>query len=1576
MKKTLFFLILLLIPSFLFPRSLEEIKKSGVLYVGFTQSWKNTINYIAAKEFAAFLGVEMVEVDILWDDIFAQNGKIPEGYQTNPKIAYTPDALKKADVIAGTIYITDWRKKFFTFSGISQISDLLIIKRNIKEKKGIDVKSYEDLKGLKIAFLENSSYETNLKRINDAIGGGIKFVKTSSEEQAYELLRNNEVDGLIAVSYLALGYIKNSKYYKLAFPVASPSNVGWAVENGNTGLQEEIKNFFETIRGNGKLDVLFRNKYDIDYSTYIEIINSYSNSKQTAETRDLDEIKESGKIVLALRDREMVYHQTGKKQFNHYLAEEFAKYLGVELQIVYTEAFSDYWEDSTGKIVLDSAYVPEWFNKFDVACDIIAPLDWRLKKVDIIDFMPNAKVVIGKKTTKINSINDLKTLKGVLSKGSSYEDALLANNISNFYYKQGNNFFSEVLNSSADYTISNVEVFDLADYQELEAKFILGTISKMGWAIKKNQPKLRQKILEFIEFAKKEGILDYYFKQQTGMTLKAAENYLTVLHESYQEGNFPFVFYGAEQGLPQEDILSIFQDAQGYIWFGTYSGAVKYNGRTMKVFGTKQGMINNAIYGIAQDKKGTMFFATLNGISILEQKSDTLRSVFSGTSFRDIYIDDQNTKWFYGDKGIYKLTDKNKGTFFNELLKGLPDKVHSISQDPKREYTAIAASSGLYILSGSNSNILTKISDQHCHYAMFDSDGQLWTSTRTGLYIADKNALKDKLLGREISTIINISNKTVRKITQTDDGSIWLTTDYEVFQILTLKQKPIVYNDNIGLKRYRVLSFMLDNEDNLWFGFSGGIQKLTNKSLRTLFPEHLNSFVNAVVEDKENRIWFGINNDIYYLKDELYRFTDRLDTKSKSFVISKLPNANIIIANTEAIYEIDVKTLNIVKERKFETNLFHLEDIFISEKIGIFLLTGVNGIIYFLENINSDIVTIENHATRLIYNLEEIDGEVLGANSTGIVKFKAGSFWKLKDTGESVWSMSKGTITNSANGEEKTVLWVGTERGLGIYEKEKFYIIKCKDLENTVINAIKPDLNKNKLWLGTDRGVMYYDIVENVVDFTVDSRDGLLGNEIAIDGLYLDGRGILWISTYHGVATFDIKKRKLGKMDPVCRIESIKINDKTYYEIPKILKHNENNLTFEISGLSFKDEKSVEYEFYLQGLENDYAANKGNENIAKYQNLPPGKYSFKYRAKGRDGIWCYYQSVQFEILKPFYLELWFISALALVAVLFIYMIIKWRVRILKKRNEQLEETVKERTAEILEKNAELEASKEEIEAAKDEIEAQRDAATKARDEIASRKSEIDSSILYAKRIQNAILPPQKFIKEKMPDNFILFKPRDIVSGDYYWAAPLGNKIYFAAADCTGHGVPGAFMSMLGISFLNGIIGNATDDITAADILNLLRNKIIGALHQTGEVHEAKDGMDIALCVVDRENMKLQFSGAFNPLYIVRDEELMEFGADRMPIGIYEYEGDKHPFTNTVIDIQTGDLLYVFSDGYADQFGGKRGKKFMTGRFKKLLVQIRTLSMEKQHDYLDRTIETWREGVSEQIDDILVIGVKI
>lgn len=256
--------------------------------------------------------------------------------------------------------------------------------------------------------------------------------------------------------------------------------------------------------------------------------------------------------------------------------------------------------------------------------------------------------------------------------------------------------------------------------------------------------------------------------------------------------------------------------------------------------------------------------------------------------------------------------------------------------------------------------------------------------------------------------------------------------------------------------------------------------------------------------------------------------------------------------------------------------------------------------------------------------------------------------------------------------------------------------------------------------------------------------------------------------------------------------------------------------------------------------------------------------------------------------------------------------------------------------------------------------------------IESQNIEITSSIEYASRIQKALLPPEKEFNKKFQSYFIFSKPKDIVSGDFYWLSTKNNKVIVAVADCTGHGVPGAFMSLLGVSFLNEIVHNAVI-IMANEILNQLREQVIKSLHQTGKDDEAKDGMEISLCLIDYEKHKIQFSGAHRPMYIIRDNELIEFKGNSMPIGI-NYQEDQS-FTSEEIHFDKGEIIYLFSDGYVDQIGGKGRKTYKSDRFKKLLLEIHKIPMKAQEAELIRSFEEWK-GEIDQIDDILVLGIQL
>ena len=307
----------------------------------------------------------------------------------------------------------------------------------------------------------------------------------------------------------------------------------------------------------------------------------------------------------------------------------------------------------------------------------------------------------------------------------------------------------------------------------------------------------------------------------------------------------------------------------------------------------------------------------------------------------------------------------------------------------------------------------------------------------------------------------------------------------------------------------------------------------------------------------------------------------------------------------------------------------------------------------------------------------------------------------------------------------------------------------------------------------------------------------------------------------------------------------------------------------------------------------------------------------------------------------------------------------------------------------------LRRQKSEIEDQKEEIEKQRDVVVEQNRIVLEQKKEITDSIIYAKNIQRAVMPSEEFLKNLLPEYFLMFRPKDIVSGDFYWIKKIKNFIVIAVADCTGHGVPGAFMSMLGSLFLNETVTSRSLD-DAGQILDRMREKIKKSLHQSGKEGEAKDGMDISFFIIDSETREVQFSGAFNPLYIIRDNDkindvgalqdlgfsiyqppefkatVIEIKGDRQPISIYMYEKD---FTSHTFQLLEGDRIYSFSDGYPDQFGGEKGKKLKAKNFKNLLLACKNRPMKEQEEFMQNSFDEWKGEIG-QIDDVILMGLEI
>ena len=462
-----------------------------------------------------------------------------------------------------------------------------------------------------------------------------------------------------------------------------------------------------------------------------------------------------------------------------------------------------------------------------------------------------------------------------------------------------------------------------------------------------------------------------------------------------------------------------------------------------------------------------------------------------------------------------------------------------------------------------------------------------------------------------------------------------------------------------------------------------------------------------------------------------------------------------------------------------------------------------------------------------------------------------------------------------------------------------------------------------------------------------------------IQNISLSPTNRLWVIANNELYRIDLNQGFPGQKNFKAYFTSIRSGDDRYlnHSHPEIEKENI-PLEFNIAAPQYVKKGTNQYQYYIEGLMNGWSEWTDDPTIQVFARK--GDYTIKARARNLWGQVTETREIVYSVPPPFTETDVFYGLVALGVLGIIFMTIKLRESKLKRDKKVLEDAVSRRTSTIEEQ--------------KEEITSQRDEILKQKNTIERKNREITGSIEYAWRIQTALLPKEDQFREIFSEYFILFKPQSIVSGDFYWLHSDNGKAYLTAADCTGHGVPGAFMSMLGISSLNEIMNNHhTNSKNAADILNQLRNMVKNSLHQTGKRDLAKDGIDMAFCVIDQDNMQMDFAGAFNPLYLFRNGKFERYEGDRMPVGIYHTEKDS--FTNYRINIQKGDVLYMFSDGYVDQFGGPENKKFKPRNFINLLSEIHHKPMEEQHKILNQTFTHWK-GDNFQLDDVIVLGVRI
>jgi serine phosphatase RsbU (regulator of sigma subunit) len=446
-----------------------------------------------------------------------------------------------------------------------------------------------------------------------------------------------------------------------------------------------------------------------------------------------------------------------------------------------------------------------------------------------------------------------------------------------------------------------------------------------------------------------------------------------------------------------------------------------------------------------------------------------------------------------------------------------------------------------------------------------------------------------------------------------------------------------------------------------------------------------------------------------------------------------------------------------------------------------------------------------------------------------------------------------------------------------------------------------------------------------------------------IADLFLDPDGNVWVVSENNYL-HKINRNKVDAYEPNFELFLSNVyNDEKFYQVDELqFDYYDRSLVFNLSAPFYLKDNSTSYQYFAEGMSDGWSDWNQSGEIG-FPVLPMGKYTLHVRARNVLNQTTDIKFYTMLVRPPWWLSRIFLIAAGIALILIVILIIRWRVRKLRRDKAILEEKVKERTAEIM----------------------------RQKDEISEQKREIMDSIHYAHRIQKAVLPSDKKVEQSLPEHFILYLPRDIVSGDFYWITSIDSRIIFAAADCTGHGVPGAFMSMLGVSFLNEIV-NRSKRLSAGRILDNLRANVKETLSQSEE-GGTKDGMDIALCIYDKTKMTMQYAGAFNPLYLIRRGELTEFKADNMPIGIHIVE--ETSFKNHTVKVEEGDCFYIFSDGFQDQFGGDEGKKFLSRSLKQMLTDVHGQPMQKQKEIIHQTLQEWMKGY-EQVDDIIIMGVRI
>ena len=1076
--------------------------------------------------------------------------------------------------------------------------------------------------------------------------------------------------------------------------------------------------------------------------------------------------------------------------------------------------------------------------------------------------------------------------------------------------------------------------------------------------------------------------------------------------------------YTIREGLSGNGITAIYQDSKGFIWIGTQDGLNMYDGYTFKVFRHNlqdaHSISGNHIQCINEDAQGNLWIGTIgNGLNKWDRATEEFTCFNSKSSsllvlpednIYGLFFDQDSTLWAKTDNylmnvridplklkiynlysNIFKYQDhlnvpvfrKSASLLWIGTKEGMAqfntqdnlserlviDEVYGIYSNEIGAITGIlplapksyllAGAQGVLQLKEQGNGTYTKREidlgegkADAVNAVVKLSNGAVFLGTKTGLKVAGFNEEED-LLAYSKDAYYNrvksrITNEEVTCLYEDNSGLLWVGTRFGGLLKVDFKPKKFG-NIKAGDDKYRSLnsfdvkSIYVDKGGLIWLGTAGKGLKILDSDNGDVYSYAVNRDLNkkeedvvlSLCKDSKERVWIGTASGIYIFY--LERGT-----------ISEFSYAN----SREVRSLLKQNRINTIEEDA-------AGNIWFGTQFGLYKYDGYSILNYFAdkeEGICSDEIN------DLYLDSEGIlwIGTSNGVNFIDTHTDARERIGHLRNFNDSVSVLSNNYILSIAEDKEDR-LWFGTRSGVSFYSKkddESGYYTHVSGLANDMIYGVLCDKNSG-VWLSTNKGVSL--IKNNKQVYNFDVSDGLPGYVFNVGAVAQSDSGMCYFGGVEGVAFIKPESIRYNLHKPDVVFTSIELFNrgkllkrfKTDVSEIKLKYRKSSELKVKFAALEFSEPHKNKYQVYLEGFDDDWRP-VSSENEVDISDLPSGDYTLHVKGANSDHVWSDKPiSIKISLFPPIWMSNYAYAFYLIALVFLIQSIINYRIRHYKTAYKSLEEKAVD----------------------KKKIEAQRELLSKI-------NQSLTDSIYYAKRIQESILPSEQKIKQVLPESFVYFRPKDLVSGDFYWVHEIGDKLFVAAVDCTGHGVPGAFMSIIAYDMLKGII-NSDIEFCPAYILERLNKEVIATFKRNTDVGSndtlgVNDGMDIALCMIDKKERKLSFAGAFNPLYLVRGNEIFVYKGDRFPIG---YQGEKKlSFSKHDIALEDNDIFYIFSDGYADQFGGEDGKKFKYRRFRHLLLNIHKLPAEDQKAILHQKIEEWM-GEHEQVDDMIVMGMR-